>query len=163
MRSLLTCLIALAVSSHAQGQYQKMSRASSINLSGSNSYFNLGWGKQLSSKYSLTLSGFYFRDEADSFSSDNFGANLGFDRWLLRIGDAYISGGTGIFLAHTDAESALGTGDGDVSFGFNLRGELEFYPTWWFIIFGEVKQFVFFGSDFFNSKFIGAGGIKFVF
>lgn len=159
----LTCLLAFVLSSHVYAQYQKMARASSINLSAAASYANLGWSKQLSNKTNLAISGSYFQDEANSITSDNFSANLGLSRWLFRIGDAYISGGVGGFVAHTHAESAADTEDNDVSFGIDLRGELEFYPTWWLVLFGEVKQMEFFTSDFLNRKFIVGGGVKIVF
>ncbi len=157
------CLFAALMVGNLQGQYQKMSNSSSLDLSGFESYLSAGWSKQISHKYTFTLNGFYFQDEDDLFTTDNFGGNLGFSRWLLRFGNAYVSGGGGGFLAHTNAESAAGTEADDLTFGLDLRAEVEYYVAWWFVVYGEVKQYVFFGSDFFNSKVVGGGGVKFVF
>lgn len=111
----------------------------------------------------FTISGLYFRDETRVIKTDNFGADLGLSRWLLRFSDVYVGAGLGGYMLHTNAESAAGSEADDLSFGLDLRGEVEFYPLWWLVMFGEVKQLVFVGSDFFNRKFILGGGIKFVF
>ena len=163
MKAFLTCLLAVVISSNVHAQYQKMAKANSLNVSGSRAYVNLGWTKQLSNRNSVTLSGSYFQDDAKFINTDNFSANLSFNRWLFRIGDAYLGAGTGLFFVHTKAKSAADEKAENNAFGSDLRAEVEYYPMWWFVIYAEVRQLIFFNSDFFDSKFIAGGGIKIVF
>lgn len=163
MRAFLTVLLVLGISSHAQAQYQKMSKANSINLSGFTSYANLAWSKQLTNRNSITVGGFYFQDETNFITTNNYGTEVNFNRWLFRVDNAYLSAGAGLFFAHTEAKSVASAKADDNTFGNDLRVELEYYPAWWLVVFGEIKQLIFFNSDFFNSKFIAGGGIKIVF
>lgn len=163
MRLFLTCWLALLLTSQVHAQYQKMVKANTLNFSGSPSYGEIGWSKQLTGRTSFVASGIYFRDETTIINSDNFTGNLAFTRWLIRISDFYVSAGFGGFLAHTRAKSAANTEDSDVSFGIQGFAELEFYPTWWLVLYGQVRQMEFFSSDYFDRKFIPGGGIKLVF
>ena len=163
MKQVVICVIALAFYGDLSAQYQKIVRSNTAKFAASESYATLGWSRQLDVRNSLTVRGLYFKDDTQRFSIDNFGVGLDFSRWLLRVGDAFVSGGTGVFILHTEGESAAATKADDFSGGASFNAEIEYYPTWWFVLFGEVRQMIFLGSDFFNSQVVAGGGLKFVF
>lgn len=163
MSNCLILLSAFVLFGDAGAQYQKMARSNSANLSGFGSHLNASWTKHLTVRNSVTLGGFYFSDNSKSIETDNLGADISFDRWLWRLGSFYVNSGSGVFLNHTNAQSPAGGHANDISFGLDLRGELEFYPVWWLIFSVQANQMIFFGSEFFNSKFILGWGAKVVF
>jgi len=160
---LITFVVALILFGDANAQYQKMAKSNSVNVSGFGSHLNLSWTKQMTNRNSLTLGGFYFSDNSKAIDTDNLGVDVNFDRWVWRLGSFYISSGSGIFLNHTNAQSAAGGHANDINYGFNLRGEVEFYPVWWFVFAAQANQMIFLGSEFFNSKFVLGLGVKVVF
>lgn len=164
LKSIIILLVLLpGLGPEAYAQYQKMSKASSVNLSGFSSHINIGWTRQLDNRNNLTLSGFYFTDDSEAIATDNFGVDASMSRWFWRLGNAYVSGGSGLFLNHTNASSPAGGQAGDLSMGISIRAELEYYTSWWLIFFGRANQMLFLSSDFFNTKFILSWGAKVVF
>ena len=163
MKTKLIGLITILLSSSLFAQYQKMEKASTINLSGFESYYHAEWSKQLSHRNNFTLGGFYFKDDNNVIKIENFVANLGLNHWLLKVSNLYLSAGGGAFFTSTRAESIADTKDKDISFGVETRAEVEYYLSWWLVLYGEVKQMKFFKSDYYNSKYVAGGGIKFVF
>ena len=163
MRSVLLCLLAVLLAGEAQAQYQKMSKSSSINVSGFQDYINIGWSKNLSNRNSLNLNGFYFKDDDSIISRNNWGANLKFSRWFIRVSDFYVSGGFGTFFSRTNAKAINGIDDSDNSLGLDFGGQLEYFPRWWLVLYAELNQMVYFGSEYYRSKVVGGGGIKLVF
>ncbi len=158
----LTLLCCFLVNTTAHAQYQKMVKSNSLFVAGAKSHIQATWGKQMTNRSSLTFGGLYFRDEEKVVSTDNFGANLGFNRWLVRVKDGYLSAGAGGFIMQTNAESVAANEADDTSFGIDFRTEVEYYLSWRFSVFGEAKQFFFFGSEFFDNQFLVSGGLRVV-
>ncbi len=163
MKPVVVCITLLTLFGSSQAQYQKMVRANSLRVAASDVYATVGWSRQLDVRTDFALRGIYFRDDTERFSIDNFGAGLDVSRWLFRFNDVFISGGAGVFIVHTEGESAAATKADDFSGGASFNAELEYYPTWWLVLSVEVRQLVFLGSDFFNSRILPGAGLKLVF
>ncbi len=148
---------------NVQAQYQKMSKANTLNLSAFDSFYHVGWGKQFNNKTTFSVSGFYFDDDSRALSIDNYSGNIGINYWVIKVENFYFSVGGGLFFTQTHAESIAQTKDNDLSGGFEIKAEAEFYLTWWAILFGELKQLKYFDSDYYNSKFVPGIGFKVVF
>ncbi len=163
MKKIILVLFVSLFAVNAQAQYQKMSKANTINLSAFDSFYHVGWGKQLSNKTSFSISAFYFDDDSRALSIDNYSGSIGLSHWVMKVDNFYLSLGGGLFFTQTHAESVAKTDDNDLSGGFEIKVEGEYYLTWWAMLFGELKQFKYFDSDYYNSKFIPGIGLKVVF
>lgn len=163
LKKVTVVAVLLLACGSVHGQYQKLSKSWSINVSGFPDYINGAYSYQIDNHWNFLLGGYYWKDAGSRISTNNYVGNLGFSRWFFRVGDIYLVGGSRFFIMHTSAKSAAGTSAGDTSFGFDFGGELEFYLSWRIVIFAEIKEMIIFASDFYNNNLLGGGGLKLVF
>jgi hypothetical protein len=153
----------LASFSSANAQYHKMDNSQFLSVSAWPDYVTASWSRMLTNRTYISLSETYFKTSESQFSTDNFLTELAFMRSWVRLGNLYLNGGGGGFLLYTTSETIQNRNINDFSFGFDLKGEIEYLPLWWLGLTGEVRQLFIIESDFFNTKVVYGFGLRFYF